>query len=139
MIRLGTPDRLSAQQSPPEPRRLVGETVVSLAYTTDGPVDRSEVARLVSIKPGRPLTEEVTGSTIRHLFATRRFADVRIEAEPAEGGVAVTVHLFRSFRVNPLRFDDGVSVPKEEMRRAIPFAEGAVFQAEELEEGSAAL
>ncbi|HLN79852.1 MAG TPA: hypothetical protein VK392_01540, partial [Thermoanaerobaculia bacterium] len=59
VFRLGTPDRLSAQQSPPEPRRLVGETVVSLAYTTDGPVDRSEVARLVSIKPGRPLTEEV--------------------------------------------------------------------------------
>jgi outer membrane protein insertion porin family len=81
----------------------------------------------------------VTGSTIRHLFATRRFADVRIEAEPAEGGVAVTVHLFRSFRVNPLRFEDGVSVPKEEMRRTIPFAEGAVFQAEQLEVGSAAL
>jgi outer membrane protein insertion porin family len=51
----------------------------------------------------------------------------------------VTVHLFRSFRINPLKFDDGVSVSKEEMRRTIPFSEGAVFAAEELEEGASAL
>ncbi|HEY3172528.1 MAG TPA: POTRA domain-containing protein [Thermoanaerobaculia bacterium] len=129
----------AAGQQPSEPAPLYGRTVVSVAYTCDGPVDEDEVARLVSIKSGQPLTEESTGSTIRHLFATRRFSDVRVQAEPAEGGIAVTIHLFRSFRVNPLKFDDGVSVSKEEMRRAIPFSEGAVFQSEELEEGAQAL
>lgn len=131
--------RAAAQQSPPEVRSFFGSTVVSIGYTSDGPVDKDEVARLVSIQAGKTLTEEATGSTIRHLFATRRFSDIRIEAEPAEGGVAVTVHLFRSFRINPLKFDDGVSISKEEMRRTIPFSEGAVFQAEELEEGASAL
>ena len=121
------------------PQSFFGQVVVTVAYSSDGPVDHDEVARLVTIKTGQPLTEEATGSTIRHLFATRRFADIRIEAEPAEGGVAVTILLFRSYRVNPLRFDDGVSVSKEELRRAVPFAEGAVFQAEELEEGETAL
>jgi outer membrane protein insertion porin family len=129
----------AAAQEAGVPRPLFGQTVVSVAYTSDGPVDQDEVSRLVSIKAGQLLTEEATGSTIRHLFATRRFSDVRIEVETAEGGVAVTVHLFRSFRVNPLRFDDGVSVSREEMRRTIPFSEGAVFQSEELEEGAAAL
>jgi outer membrane protein insertion porin family len=122
-----------------EPPSFFGATVVSLAYTSDGPVDRDEVTRLVSIKTSQPLTEEATGSTIRNLFATRRFSDVRVEAERAEGGVAVTVHLFRSYRVNPLKFDDGVSVSREEMRRTVPFSEGAVFQAEQLEEGTKAL
>ncbi len=122
-----------------EPPSFFGATVVSLAYTSDGPVDRDEVTRLISIKTSQPLTEEATGSTIRNLFATRRFSDVRIEAERADGGVAVTVHLFRSYRVNPLKFDDGVSVSREEMRRAVPFSEGAVFQAEQLEEGTKAL
>jgi outer membrane protein insertion porin family len=122
-----------------EPRSLFGQMVVTVAYSSDGPVDHDEVARLVTIRTGQPLTEEATGSTIRHLFATRRFADIRIEAEPAEGGVAVTILLFRSYRVNPLRFDDGVSISKEELRRAVPFSEGAVFQAEELEEGETAL
>jgi len=129
----------AAGQQPSEPPPLYGQTVVSVSYTSDGPVDAEEVGRLVSIKSGQPLTEEETGSTIRHLFATRRYSDVRIEAESMPGGVAVTVHLFRSFRVNPLKFDDGVSVSREEMRRAIPFSEGAVFQSEELEEGARAL
>jgi outer membrane protein insertion porin family len=129
----------AAAQEAAGPRPLFGQTVVSVAYTSDGPVDPDEVSRLVSIKAGQPLTEEATGATVRHLFATRRFSDVRIEVETVEGGVAVTVHLFRSFRVNPLRFADGVSVTREEMRRTIPFSEGAVFQSEELEEGAAAL
>ena len=128
-----------AAQPAAEPPSLFGPTVLSLAYTSDGPVDKNEVERLISIRIGQPLTEEATGATIRHLFATRRFSDVRIEAERVEGGVAVTVHLFRSFRVNPLKFDDGVSVSREEMRRAVPFSEGAVFQAEQIEEGTKAL
>ncbi len=129
----------AAAQPASEPQPLFGATVVSLAYTSDGPVDHDEVERLISIRVGQPLTEDATGSTIRHLFATRRFSDVRIEAERAEGGMAVTVHLFRSFRVNPLKFDDGVSVSREEMRRTVPFSEGAVFSADQLEEGTKAL
>jgi outer membrane protein insertion porin family len=121
------------------PRPPFGQTIVSVEYTSDGPVDTDEVERLISLKAGQTLTDEATGSTIRNLFATRRFSDVRIEAQPAEGGVAVTVHLFRSFRVFPLKFEDGVSVSREEMRRTIPFSEGAVFQREELEEGAEAL
>ena len=136
---LGAVAGIATAQPAAEPTPLVGATVVSLSYTSDGPVDKDEVRRLISIRPGQPLTEEATGSTIRHLFSTRRFSDVRIEAERSEGGVAVTVHLFRSYRVNPLKFDDGVSVSREEMRRAVPFSEGAVFQAEQLEEGTKAL
>lgn len=125
--------------APAEPVSSFGQTVVSVGYTTDGAVEQDEVARLISIRAGEPLTEETTGSTIRHLYATRRFSDIRIEVVPADGGVDVTVHLFRSFRVFPLKFDDGVSISKEEMRRVVPFPEGAVFQAGELEVGAEAL
>ncbi len=131
--------RVLAQAPAAELPPLFGRIVQSVGYTSDGPVDKDEVTRLVSIKPGQALTEEGTGATIRHLFATRRFSDVRIEATPAAAGVDVTIHLFRAYRVNPLRFDDGVSVPKEDMRRVVTLAEGAVFQAEELEEGAEAL
>jgi len=136
---LSAAGRAFGQEPAAEPPALFGRIVQSVGYTTDGPVDRDEVSRLVSIKPGQPLTEGATGSTIRHLFATRRFSDVRIDATPAEAGVDVTIHLFRAFRVNPLRFDDGVSVSKEDMRRVVTLSEGAVFQAEELEEGAEAL
>jgi outer membrane protein insertion porin family len=130
---------LSPARSPGETLELFGRRIVSVAYTTDGPVDRTEIERLLALRAGEALTDAATGATIRNLFATRRFSDIRVDAEPAEGGVAVTVHLFRAFRVNPLRFEDGVSLSREEMRRAIPFSEGAIFQVGALEEGAAAL
>lgn len=117
---------------------LLGRPVVSVAYTCDGPVDASELARLVEIRVGRPLTEADTGGTIRNLFQTGRYSDVQIEAVPQDGVVAVTLHLFRSFRVLPLRFK-GAPIARDELRRAVGFSEGAVFHPGDLEEGAAAL
>lgn len=115
-----------------------GKTVVSVAYTTDGTVDNEEVSRLIDVKAGRRLTEDETASTIRNLFATRLFSDVRIDAREVPGGVAVTVELFRAFRVWPLKFS-GTPVSRLELRRIVPPTEGAVFQAEALPLGEAAI
>jgi len=115
-----------------------GKTVVSVAFTTDGTVDSEEVSRLIEVKAGRPLTEDDTASTIRNLFATRQFSDVRIDAQESPGGVAVTVELFRAFRVWPLKFS-GTPVSRLELRRIVPFTEGAVFQPEALPLGAAAI
>jgi outer membrane protein assembly factor BamA len=71
-----------------EPASPLGRTVVSVAYTCDGPVDDAELARLITIVAGRPLTEDDTGATIRNLFSTGRFANVAVEAEPQDGGVS---------------------------------------------------
>jgi outer membrane protein insertion porin family len=109
-----------------------------VAYTADGPVDNEEITRLIEIKAGVSLTEDATAATIRNLFATRQFSDVRIDAQDAPGGVAVTVELFRAFRVNPLKFS-GTPVSRQELRRIVPFTEGAVFQAEMLALGAAAI
>jgi outer membrane protein insertion porin family len=117
---------------------MLGKTVVSVSYTTDGDVDKDEVARLITIQNGVPLTDDATAATIRNLFATRQFSDVRIEAEDAPGGVAVTVELFRAFRVVPLKFS-GSPVSSQELRRVVPFSEGAAFQAEEVALGEAAI
>jgi outer membrane protein insertion porin family len=118
---------------------LLGRDVVSVSTTSDGPVDSEIVGKLIDVRAGRPLTEEATGATIRNLFATRSFADVQIEARPADGGVDVVVHLFRAFRVKPLKFSGVLPLPREELRRSLPFGEGSVFQRQEVEEGAGAL
>jgi outer membrane protein insertion porin family len=135
---------LARAQDRPHPNPLptgegaTGKPVVSIAYTTDGDVDNAEVSRLIEIKPGMPLTDDSTAATIRNLFATRQFSDIRIEAEDAPGGVAVTIVLFRAFRVAPLKFS-GSPVSRPELRKVVPFSEGTVFQAEAVALGSAAI
>ena len=118
---------------------LYGRDVVSVAYTSDGPADPGRVTRLIEIKIGRPLTERDTGATIRNLFATREFSDVEIEARPEGTGAAVTVHLFRAFRVRPLKFSGSLPFSREELRRALPFGEGSTFEQSEVDDGAAAL
>ncbi len=115
-----------------------GKTIVSVSYTSDGPVDRDEVTRLIEVQAGRPLTENATAATIRNLFATRQFSDVRIDARDAPRGVAVTVELFRSYRVWPIAFSSA-PVPRAELRRVVGFAEGSVLQAEAVARGAVAI
>ena len=127
--------RLRAQPGPePEP----AAAVVSLAYTSDGPVDPAEIARLVDLRVGQPLTEKATGNSIRNLFATGQFADVQVETQTAPGGVAVVIHLARSYRVRPLRFVHA-TLARDELLRALSFSDGSVFQASEVEEGAASI
>lgn len=118
---------------------LYGKTVVSIAYSCDGPVERTDVERLVAVQAGRPLSEADTAETVRNLFATRQFSDVQVEASAAEGGVAVRILLLRSFRVDPLRFTGRRGISRDELRRALPFFAGSVYSAADVEEGADAI
>ncbi len=119
---------------------LYGRTVASVAYTSDGAVDTEDVAALVTIRPGRLLTDVDTSSTIRNLYGTRRFSNVVVDAEPVgDGEVAVTVHLWRAYRIRGIEFRGKSSLSAEDLRRAVPFAPGDPFSASSLEAGSAAI
>ena len=119
---------------------LFGRTVSSVAYSSDGLVDRKEVADLIAIEAGRPLTETDVASTIRNLFKTRRFSDVVVGAEPeGEDEVAVTIHLWRSYRISRISFQGRASLSREEMRRVVNLSEGETFSASAMEAGAEAL
>ena len=120
-------------------QELLGRTIVSVSCVADGPFDREDVARLVAVTAGRPLSEEDTAATLRNLYATRRFADVRIEADAVGEGVAVTVVLFNAFHIHPLVFAGHVPIPRAELRRALPFAQDALFSSAAVDRGAAEL
>lgn len=118
---------------------LFGRMVVSVSCVADGPFDVEETGRLVAVKAGRPLSEEDTAATLRDLFATRRFADVRVEAAPEGEGVAVTIVLFRAFRIHPLLFAGRVPVSRTELRKALPFAPDALYSRAAVDQGAGAI
>jgi len=118
----------------------VGRTIESVAYTSDGPVDQRELKRLIALEVGRPLTDGATAETIRNLFGTLHFSNVVVEAQPtAQGGVAVTVHLWRAFTIRRIRFEGKSSLTREDLRRAIPLAEGDPFTPGPLAAGANAI
>ena len=131
---MALPARIFAQAEPAEPS-VPPPLVSSVAYTTNGPVDADEVGRLIEIRAGQALTDKATANTIRNLFATGRVSNVEIEATPAGDGVAVVVHLFRSYRVHPLRFIHA-QLAREELIRTVGFSAGSLFDADDVREGA---
>ncbi len=134
---LGAAEGRAAAEVRPD---LFGRPVESIAYSCDGPVDAREIGSLVAFRIGRPLTEDDTGATIRNLFATLDFADILIVAAELPGeGVAVTIHLWRSYRISDVEFDGKASLSREEMRKAVALQPRGPFNASALAEGASAL
>jgi outer membrane protein insertion porin family len=125
--------------APARGEELLGRTVVSVSCVADGPFKTDELAALVTLKAGRPLTEEDTAATLRNLYATGRFADARIEAVPDGDGVAVTVVLFTAYRIRPLVFTGNLPVSRAELRKALPFAPDALYSDASLADGAEAI
>jgi len=119
---------------------LLGRTIESVSFTCDGPADAQEIATLVDLRAGRTLTRDDTGATIENLFATLDFSNVLVVAAPTpDGAVAVTIHLWRSYRVAHVVFDGSSSLSREDLRRAVPFSERDPFNRTSLAEGASAL
>lgn len=117
-----------------------GKVVQSVQYVSDGEVDAGEVGALIAVVAGRPLTEVETGATIRNLYGTRRYSNVAVDAELLpDGGVAVTVYLWRSYIVRTIEFDGKFAPTREDLRRVVPLSAGDPFNATALEAGAAAL
>jgi outer membrane protein insertion porin family len=123
------------------PARLAGQDwgriVAEVAYAADGEVDRPEVEEMIAIVPGRPLTEEETGATIRNLYGTRRYANVAVDAEGLPGGeLRVTVYLWRAYLVRGIEFEGKFAPTREDLRRVVPLGAGDPFHAGSLEAGT---
>jgi outer membrane protein insertion porin family len=108
--------------------------IESVSYDSDGPNDPS-ITKLFEIRAGAPLDPDSVRRTIQNLSATERYSQIAVEEDSApDGRVALTVHLFRTYRVGAIRFTKN-PVAADELRRALGYAVGDPYQAAEVEEG----
>jgi outer membrane protein insertion porin family len=126
---------LCAGPSSAQEAGLLGRTIASVAFVSDGPVDVREIGRLVELKAGEPLTEDAVRRSVQNLYATERYANVEIEGEPAAPErVDVILRLFRSYRVAAIRFENR-PVGDDALRRTLGYSIGAPYQSSEVLEG----
>ena len=103
----------SISDLPPQPEKALspgavpptGPVVTEITYRADSRFDTSVLGQYVALRVGQPLSIRAMQSTIKSLFATGDFRDVRIETTPNGNGVAVTLLLFVNYRVPDISFD----------------------------------
>lgn len=68
-----------------------GRPVVSVTFNPPmQPIEASEISGFLPVKIGRNYSASDIRAAIQRLFATGRYQDIQVDAEPAGGGVAVT-------------------------------------------------
>ncbi len=111
-----------------------GRTIVAIEYEPVQVLDPTDLAKAQPLKKGEPLRARDVASAIDGLFATGRFEDIAVEAEPVAEGVVVR------FRTKPQWFVGGVDVEgktalppnRGEIESTARFTLGAPFREEDI-------
>ena len=67
-----------------------GRKVVTIQFDpSNQPVDLAEINHILPLKTGQPLREADVRASIERLFATGRYTDIQVDAQPYQDGVVV--------------------------------------------------
>jgi len=97
------PQQTPASGDQPAPSN--GPNITEITYRADSQFDTSILNQYVNLRVGDRLSVRAMQGTIKNLFATGDFRDVRVDTTPAQGGVAVTLLLFVNYRIAEVTFD----------------------------------
>jgi outer membrane protein assembly complex protein YaeT len=104
-----------------------GAVVTSVTFRADSSVDTSTFNQYVAVKIGEPLSIRNVQSSIKSLFATGNFRDIRVDSTPSGNGVAVVFALYTNFRVASIVFDGLGGADRDRATRALTFHLGDVL------------
>jgi outer membrane protein assembly complex protein YaeT len=90
--------------------------IARIDFRADARFDTTAMANEVTLRPGQPVSIRELQSSIKNLFATGNFRDVRVDATPAEGGVVLTFALFLNYRVDEIALE---GIPRGDRARAL--------------------
>ena len=102
------PGRLCAQA-----QKYEGMTVVNIRFEPQQqPLEGSELFEILPLRRGEPLRSTVVRASIERLFATGRYADIKVSAEPYNGGgVIITFITTNSWFIGDVSVSGRVSDP----------------------------
>jgi|GEM_PF-292433 len=80
-------------------------SIGTIRFETDAPYDPAKLGDLIDVKPGKPLLIRETQSSIKSLYATGDFRDIRIDETPRGLDRDLTFVLSLNYRIETVQFD----------------------------------
>jgi len=114
--------------APTEAPAPTGAPIVEqVSFASDGGFDTSILSQYITVKTGRPLSIRDVQDSIKTLFSTGNFRDVRVDETPAANGVAITFNLSLNYRVGRIDFDGVPNADKARAGKELTLREGDVL------------
>lgn len=132
------------QQSPPTPPTVLppaanGPIITEVTYRADSQFDTSVLGQYVQLRVGDPLSLRATQNTIKNLYATGDFRDVRVDTAPSSRGVAVTLLLFVNYRISEITFDGIHGTTRDRADREVSVHVGDVLSLNAVDRSATAI
>ena len=106
---------------------LYGLSVASVSLTSESAIDEASLRPLLSVQQGEPLRLTEVQSSIKALFGTGLFRDVRVDARSTPEGVTVTFRLTLHYLVGDIAWEITGDSTGVQPRRESKLQGGKVF------------
>src|SRR5258706_10369526 len=116
-----------------------GAIVKSVGFRADSGVDTSTFNHYVAVKVDEPLSIRNVQSSVKSLFATGNFRDIRVDSAPSGNGVAVVFALYTNFRIASIDFDGLNGTDRDRALRILTFHLGDVLSLNAVDHGADAI
>jgi outer membrane protein assembly complex protein YaeT len=101
--------------------------VTGISFTADSRFDTTVLPKYVTQHIGQPLSSREIQSSIKALFSTGDFRDIRVDSVASGEGVALTFSLFVNYRVDAIRFEGLSNADRDRATRELTFHLGDVL------------
>jgi len=116
-----------------------GAIVTGVGFNADSGVDTSSFNQLIAVKVGEPLSLRNVQASVKSLFATGNFRDIRVDSTTSGNGVAVVFALYTNFRISSIDFE-GLSGPdRDRAMRSFTFHVGDILSLNAVDHGAVAV
>jgi outer membrane protein assembly complex protein YaeT len=116
-----------------------GAIVTSVGFRADAGVDTSSFNQLVAVKVGEPLSLRNVQASVKSLFATGNFRDIRVDSTAAGPGVAVVFALYTNFRISSIEFEGLSGADRDRAMRTLTFHGGDILSLNAVDHGAVAV
>jgi outer membrane protein insertion porin family len=100
--------------------------IAAVNFRADANVDTSTMGQYVTLRPGQRVTIRELQSSIKNLFSTGNFRDVRVDAARGDAGVTLTFALFLHYRVGDIHFEGLTRRDRTRAERSLQVRTGEV-------------
>jgi outer membrane protein assembly complex protein YaeT len=116
-----------------------GAIVTSVGFRADSGVDTSSFNQLVAVKVGEPLSLRNVQASVKSLFATGNFRDIRVDSTPSGNGAAVVFALYTNFRISSIDFENLTGADRDRALRTLNFHVADILSLNAVDHGAVAV
>ena len=113
--------------------------IAQINFRADAPFNTEAIAQEVTLEPGELVSIRELQSSIKNLFATGNFRDVRVDAAPSDAGVVLTFSLFLHYRIDDVDVTGLSPRDRREAERELTVRRGEVLSLDAVDDSAAAI